>query len=62
MEKAQADDPDLTLIIITHRLSSIRSCDTICVLEKGHIVEIGSHSELMERHGKYYRMLNHTSL
>ena len=57
LEQAQTEDPHRTSLIIAHRLSTIRSCDLICVLDAGHIVESGTHSELMERHGIYYGML-----
>lgn len=42
-----------TTIVIAHRLSSIRACDTIYVLEKGQVVEEGSHDDLIERNGLY---------
>ena len=43
-----------TSLIIAHRLSTIRDADVIVVLDKGRIVEKGSHDELLERKGKYY--------
>ncbi|MBI4268008.1 MAG: ABC transporter ATP-binding protein [Chloroflexi bacterium] len=45
-----------TCLIIAHRLSTITSADRIIALEKGRIVEIGSHRELMAKQGLYYQM------
>lgn len=45
-----------TTFVIAHRLSTIRGADQILVLDRGVIVERGSHDELMEHHGKYYAM------
>ena len=46
-----------TTFIIAHRLSTVRNCNVIVVLDKGHIKEIGSHAQLMEM-GGYYKFLN----
>ena len=43
-----------TGIIIAHRLSTIKDADIIVVPDKGQIVEIGSHNELLTQKGKYY--------
>ena len=45
-----------TSFIIAHRLSTIRGADTILVMDKGAVVEQGSHGELMEKQGFYYRL------
>lgn len=46
-----------TSLIIAHRLSTIQNADTIIVLEKGTVVEQGSHSELMSNNGLYRRLI-----
>ena len=45
-----------TCIVIAHRLSTIRDADSIVVLEKGSVAEIGSHDELMARRGLYFHL------
>jgi ATP-binding cassette subfamily B protein/subfamily B ATP-binding cassette protein MsbA len=44
-----------TALVIAHRLSTIAKCDRILVMDKGEIIEEGSHNELMVRQGAYYR-------
>jgi ATP-binding cassette subfamily B protein len=45
-----------TTFIIAHRLSTIKSADQIIVLDRGTILEKGSHDELMKKRGRYYDM------
>ena len=47
-----------TSFVVAHRLSTIREADTILVMNKGKIVEIGSHKELLLRRGFYYDLYN----
>ena len=46
-----------TVIVVAHRLSTIRNADQIVVLDKGYIVEVGNHDSLMERKGHYFQMI-----
>ena len=47
---------DRTTIVIAHRLSTIENADRIVVMDKGMIVEQGSHAELLEKRGAYYQL------
>lgn len=47
-----------TSFIVAHRLSTIQNCDSIMVLEKGKIIESGTHDELIELGEKYYELAN----
>lgn len=45
-----------TVFVIAHRLSTVRNSDVIMVLDHGHIIERGSHEELIAKKGKYYQL------
>ena len=47
-----------TCFVIAHRLSTIQGADNILVVDQGNVVEQGSHKELMEKKGYYYRLYN----
>jgi len=47
-----------TVIVVAHRLSTVRNADQIVVLDKGRIQEIGTHESLIERKGAYYNLVH----
>jgi ATP-binding cassette subfamily B protein len=47
-----------TTILISHRFSTVRHADRICVLEHGRVVELGTHDELMSQNGRYCTMFD----
>ena len=46
-----------TVVVVAHRLSTVKNADQIVVLEKGKIVELGNHQELVAKQGKYYELV-----
>jgi ATP-binding cassette subfamily B protein len=53
IEKIREENPNLMMLIIAHRLSTVVSADRIHVLSKGEVVEAGGHAELVEKGGLY---------
>ena len=49
----------ITLVLIAHRLSTIRDCDCIYVMEKGHLLQQGTHDELARQEGLYSELLKY---
>ena len=46
-----------TVIVIAHRLSTVKNADTIIVLKQGEVVEQGTHNELVDKKGEYYNLV-----
>jgi ATP-binding cassette subfamily B protein len=46
-----------TVVIVAHRLSTVKNADQIVVLEKGRIIEIGNHPDLTKAKGAYYNLV-----
>lgn len=46
----------MTRLVIAHRLSTVKNCDRILVLDRGHVAEEGNYEQLMQRRGMFYQM------
>ncbi|MGB1636660.1 MAG: ABC transporter ATP-binding protein, partial [Flavobacteriales bacterium] len=56
-EALQAMSAERTVLVIAHRMATVRSADVIAVLEAGQVVEQGAHEELMVRNGRYAELI-----
>jgi ABC-type multidrug transport system fused ATPase/permease subunit len=57
MNNIKSISSDRTTIIIAHRLSTVQDCDQIVVMDQGHVVERGTHEELVRNNGRYTELL-----
>ena len=56
MENIEPISEGRTMIMIAHRLSTVRNCDVIVVIDHGRIIEAGSHEQLLEHQGLYHKL------
>jgi ATP-binding cassette subfamily B protein len=61
LRRARTEHPEMAILMISHRISTIQDSDMILVMEDGRIVERGKHSELVEL-GGYYAMIQQKQL
>jgi ATP-binding cassette subfamily B protein len=57
MENMSEFSKGKTVVVVAHRLSTVKNADQIVVLEKGEIVELGKHDELISKKGKYFELV-----
>lgn len=56
VQQALACCPSQTLLVIAHRLKTIEKADQIVVIDSGEVLELGTHQELMDKKGNYYKL------
>lgn len=57
MENFSSFFKNRTVVIVAHRLSTVKNADNIIVLDKGKVVEQGTHNELTQKRGHYYNLV-----
>lgn len=57
MEELNRFFKEKTVVVVAHRLSTVRNADNIVVLDRGEVVEEGTHASLIARKGAYYRLV-----
>ena len=57
MENLNVFFKNKTVVVVAHRLSTVKNADNIIVMENGKIVEQGTHEQLTLKHGKYYELV-----
>ena len=57
-ERVLAATRECTTILVSHRFSTVRQADRICVVDGGRVVELGSHDELIAHGGRYRTMFD----
>ncbi|MFK7812858.1 MAG: peptidase domain-containing ABC transporter, partial [Maribacter sp.] len=57
LEKLETFFQNKTVVVVAHRLSTVKNADQIVVLDKGQIVEVGNHKELTAKKGSYYHLV-----
>ncbi|KAK0725841.1 P-loop containing nucleoside triphosphate hydrolase protein [Lasiosphaeris hirsuta] len=57
LKAIEGDKKGRTTVSVAHRLSTVKRCDVIFVLERGRLVEMGGHDELVRRRGQYWEMV-----
>ncbi len=62
LDSIRRQGEDITIIMVAHRLSTIRDCDQICVLNKGSIIAIGNHGDLLRESQEYRNFLSPKSV